>query len=59
MFSWQIFENQVSYNDGSRKGDVVHLDEDSLSEPVLVIPERTLDYGEYVFQVEVSWVTES
>ena len=59
LFSWQIFENQVSYNDGSRKGDVVHLDEDSLSEPVLVIPERTLDYGEYVIQVEVSWVTES
>ena len=59
LFSWQIFENQVSYNDGSRKGDVVHLDEDSLSEPVLVIPERTLDYGEYVIQVEVSLVTES
>ena len=59
LFSWKIFENQVSYNDGSKKGDVVHLDEDSLSEPVLVIPERTLDYGRYVIQVEVSWVTES
>ena len=58
LFSWKIFENQVSYNDGSREGDVVHLDEDSLSEPVLVIPERTLDYGRYVIQVEVSWVTE-
>ena len=59
LFSRKIFENQVSYDDGSRKGDVVHLDEDSLSEPVLVIPERTLDYGRYVIQVEVSWVTES
>ena len=56
LFSCKIFENQVSYDDGFRKGDVVHLDEDSLGEQVLFIPERTLDYGRYVIQVEVSWV---